>query len=166
MEPFCFFFLLLRKLREAKTTEDTGEHIEFVKVMFWSRYIWSRPHEHTFWATLSNSVFQYCSIFQTDHYMWSTVCIIVFIHPHTPSKLSCGAGNVLGNHQMLCTSAMVIVTGVWFVEHLFSHLASAFLSLCESFLLSALPTPSCDYLHPVIIWQFVLQSLQSYFRIA
>lgn len=98
------------------------------------------------WAT-SASVFQHCSVFQTDHYMWSTVCVIVFIHPHMPNKQSCGAGNVLENHQMLCCGATVFVTGVWFVEHLFSRLAAVFLSLHESFLVRAvtLPTLSCDY---------------------
>lgn len=120
------------------------------------------------WAT-SASVFQHCSIFQTDHYMWSTVCVIVFIHPHMPNKQSCGAGNVLENHQMLCRSATVFVTGVWFVEHLFSRLASVFLSLRESFLLCAasLPTPSRDYSHPATILQkLILESLHGCFKVA
>lgn len=131
--------------------------------VFLSRCSWSQPQEHLL-EPLLPFVFQDCSIFQIDHYMWSIVYVIVFIHPHTPSKLSRADGNMLRNHQMLCSSATVIVTGLWFVEHLFSHLASVFLSLCESFLFYAvntLPTLSCDYSRPAIIWQFVSQSLQS-----
>lgn len=57
--------------------------------------------------------------------MRSTVCVIIFIHPHLTSYQSCGAGNLLGNQQMLCSSATAFMA-VWFVEHLFSSVASVF----------------------------------------
>lgn len=116
--------------------------------------------QHT--STLSNFCLHVPMLLSIPaHYMWSTVCVIVFIHPHMPNKQRYGAGNVYENHQMLWSSATVFVTGVWFDEHLFSHLASVFLSLHESFLLSAvmLPTLSCDYSPPDVILQSLLDKV-------
>lgn len=61
---------------------------------------------------------------------------------------------------MLCSSATLFMTGVWFAEHLFSHIASVFLSLHESSLPCAVITPSCNYsltavVHEVTFTEFV-----------